>query len=155
VLARMRGYVLIGDTWYATDILGERVSGVSLVQDIDATLALVRGWRSDENRWVRRNLGVAVHLWAKRVEPDRAGAAQARQILAFLQPLLGERELDVVKGIGWGLKTIGRHFPELLTAWLIAELPQMSKVHATMLRKAQTYLPPKLRVDVARALPAR
>jgi hypothetical protein len=64
----------------------------------------------------------------------------------MLAPLFDEREIDAVKGIGWGLKTIGRMYPDLLTEWL---LEQTGRGHrAIMLRKALTYLAPEQKASI-------
>lgn len=150
--ARTRGYVVQADVWYGADILGERVVGPSLVQDLPATLRLLAAWRDDENRWVRRAIGVGVHVWAKRAAADRAHERDAARILAFVRPMFWERDLDVVKGVGWGLKTIGRRFPALLAGWLTEVRADAAgrRAHPTMLRKALTYLPAAERARVTR-----
>ena len=30
-----------------------------------------------------------------------------------------EWEMDAVKGVGWGLKTLGKHYPDLVADWLV------------------------------------
>ena len=137
-LARCRNYVILADVWYATDILGERVPGPALVTDFDRALAALSSWRVDENRWVRRTVGVAVHLWAKRSRGANECSKQVKQLLTFLEPMFEERDIDAIKGVGWGLKTLGRHYPELVGDWL---KKQVARPHrALMERKARTYL---------------
>jgi hypothetical protein len=63
--------------------------------------------------------------------------------------MFGEWDMDAVKGVGWGLKTLGKHYPDLLTQWLEEASPQRHRHRALMLRKALTYLAPEQR---ARAL---
>ncbi len=135
-LERDRVLVMIGDVWYAADAVGERTAGTALVNRFEATLERFETWRADENRWVRRSIGVGVHVWAKRkkgAEPEKAG-----QILELLQPLWGEQEMDAVKGIGWGLKTLGRYYPTLMREWLDKRGTQPHR--ALMMNKARTYL---------------
>lgn len=48
-----RDYIITGDIWYCTDILGERVPGPALLVEFEAALSLLAGWREDANRWVR------------------------------------------------------------------------------------------------------
>ena len=135
-LARERAFIMIGDVWYAADAVGERVAGTALVRYFDAALMHLATWRADQNRWVRRSIGVGVHVWAKRtrgIEP-----AQAGRLLEFLEPLWGEQEMDAVKGVGWGLKTIGRYYPQLMTKWLNVQEERPHR--ALMMNKAKTYL---------------
>jgi hypothetical protein len=136
--ARCRKYIILADVWYATDILGERVPGPALVTDFDRALAALSPWRVDENRWVRRTVGVAVHFWAKRSRGDTKLSSQARQLLSFLEPMFEERDTDAIKGVGWGLKTLGRWYPELVREWLKKQVARPHK--ALMERKARTYL---------------
>lgn len=139
-LDRSRAFVA-ADVWYATDILGERVPGPALVADFNPALALLAPWRQDPNRWVRRTVGVAVHFWAKRSRGAAEHMAQAGSLLAFLEPMFEEWDLDAVKGVGWGLKTLGRGYPDLVADWLAGQVVRHGRrPRALMLRKALTYL---------------
>jgi 3-methyladenine DNA glycosylase AlkD len=143
---RCRRYVVAGDVWYTTDILGERVPGPALMADFDQALAHLAPWRTDENRWVRRTVGVAVHFWAKRSRGVAEFSIQAEHLLVILEPKFEECDTDAIKGIGWGLKTIGKHYPDLLVEWLGI---QSSRSHrALMMKKALTYLSSEQRVQV-------
>ena len=136
---RCREHIIAADVWYAADILGERVPGPALVADLQSALDLLVPWREDANRWVRRTVGVAVHFWAKRSRGEHA--AEAKGLLAFLEPMFEEWEMDAVKGVGWGLKTLGRHYPDLVADWVAQQVVQRQRRHrALMLRKALTYL---------------
>jgi hypothetical protein len=142
-MERCRGYTIEGDVWYCADILGERVPGPGLLLDFDPVFNILKSWREDENRWVRRTVGIATHYWAKRAKGDPDKIEQVKQMLNLLEPLFIEREINAVKGIAWGLKTIGRYYPDLLTDWLAADIiPAERKHRAIMLRKALTFLTP-------------
>jgi 3-methyladenine DNA glycosylase AlkD len=138
---RCRAFIVAADVWYATDILGERVPGPALVADFEPALALLVPWRQDSNRWVRRAVGVSVHFWAKRSRGAAELAAQAEALLASLEPMFEEWDMDAVKGVGWGLKTLGRHYPDLVADWLAQQVVQRQRRHrALMLRKATKFL---------------
>jgi 3-methyladenine DNA glycosylase AlkD len=145
---RCRKYVIAGDVWYATDILGERVPGPALVADFASTLASLEPWREDTNRWVRRTVGVAVHFWAKRSYAKPESRTQAKTLLDFLEPMFEEHETDAIKGVGWGLKTLGKHYPELVSEWLADVVQRRTHYRALMLRKAMTYLPAESRASI-------
>ncbi len=149
--ARCRSFAILSDVWYAVDTFGERLPGPALVSDFEPSLAWLAVWREDPNRWVRRMTGVAVHYWAK----QRRGKAEYRQqacaLLDLLAPLFSEREVDAVKGIGWGLKTLGRYYPDLAADWLAGQVARPHR--ALMLRKAITYLPPEIRQGIMGKLP--
>jgi hypothetical protein len=140
-LALCRAYAVKADVWYGADILGERVPGPALVADFDPALALMVPWREDADRWVRRMAGVSVHFWAKRSSGAVELRPQASDLLRFLEPMFGEWQMDAVKGVGWGLKTLGKQYPDLVTDWLVERvIPTQPKYRALMLRKALTWL---------------
>jgi hypothetical protein len=133
-----RTYIIIGDIWYAADIFGERVPGPALIMDFRAALPLLSPWRQDHNSWVRRAVGVAVHCWAKRSKGEAALVPQANALLDFLAPVFSESDLRALKGIGWGLKTMGKYFPQQTADWLSG---QVARPHRRpLLSKAITYL---------------
>ena len=136
VMEKSRDYIIKGDVWYVCDILGERSLGHALVSRFDETLPWLKTFLEDDNRWVKRSVGVAIHFFSKRVlnEPEKT-----RMLLDLVEPYIEEKQIDFVKGIGWGLKTIGRYHPELMVEFLIRQLPT-KKMSALMLRKAITYL---------------
>jgi hypothetical protein len=140
-LVRCREFVRGADVWYAADILGERVPGPALVAGFEPALVLLCPWRTDPNRWVRRTAGVAVHFWAKCSRGRPQFRPQAEALLAFLEPLFEERDPDAVKGVGWGLRTLGRYYPDPVAGWLEEQLRGGRCPRALMLRKARTYLP--------------
>lgn len=138
---RCRSYIVTGDVWYAADILGERVPGPALVAHFPPALDLLAPWREDPNLWVRRAVGVSVHYWAKRALGAEEHAPQAQTLLTFLDPMFEEWEISAVKGVGWGLKTLGKHYSDLLTDWLMEQVAHRQRRHrAVLLRKALTYL---------------
>ena len=146
-------YILQADVWYAADIFGERVPGPALLLYFDQALSFLALWREDSSPWIRRTVGVAVHFWAKRTRGAPEFWPQARALLNLLDPLFEEHELAAVKGIGWGLKTVGRYYPALLIGWLEEQLWQRHRhPRALMLRKALTYLPPAQRGPLEEAL---
>jgi hypothetical protein len=147
--ARCRAYVVAANVWYGADILGERVPGPALVSSFEPALVQLGPWRPDGNRWVRRAVGVAVHFWAKRSRGAPELRPQAEALLAFLDPMFSEWEMDAAKGVGWGLKTLGRTYPNLVADWLVEQTVHRGRRHrALMLRKATAYLPDDQRARV-------
>jgi 3-methyladenine DNA glycosylase AlkD len=135
---RCRDFIITADVWYASDTLGEGVPGQALVSHFRPALELLTPWREDTNVWVKRAVGVAVHFWAKRSRGVPEQAAHAEELLATLEPMFEEWDMSAVKGVGWGLKTLGRYYPDLVADWLP---DQISRRHrALMLHKALTYL---------------
>ncbi|MGL3107241.1 DNA alkylation repair protein [Bradyrhizobium sp. BR 1432] len=153
-LARCRGYIVSAQIWYAADIFGERLAGTVLLNDFDDALSRLASWRDDPNPWVRRALGSGIHHWAKRAHAEPGAAARhaacTKAMLRFLEPAVAEQDTDAIKGIGWGLKTLGKHQPEQVASW-VAQMRRRGRgeIRALMLRKALTYLD---RAQRARAL---
>ncbi|MCK4316450.1 MAG: DNA alkylation repair protein [Anaerolineae bacterium] len=141
--AEARRYVLQAGVWHATDAIGERVLGEGLRADFNTALSLLEDWREEANPWLRRAVGVAVHLYAKR-ERDRP--EQAARLLDLLEPLFDERDTYALKGVGWGLKTIGKFYPDLLVPWLQKQVAT-KKPRKLMVRKAVTYLPDDVKTE--------
>jgi hypothetical protein len=150
--ARCQAFIIAGDVWYAADTMGERVPGQALVDHFQPALELLTPWREHEDAWVRRAVGVAAHFWAKRSRGEPEHAARAAELLALLEPMFEEWDMRAVKGVGWGLKTLGRFYPELVTAWLPGQLSRRHR--SLMLRKALTYLSDEGRARVTGSSPA-
>ena len=151
--ARCRDYIVAGDVWYAADALGEQVPGPALVACFQPALELLAPWREDANAWVRRTVGVGVHYWAKRSRGTAERRPQAQVLLQLLEPMFGEWDVTAVKGVGWGLKTLGRHYPDLVTDWLAERRIGERPVRALMVRKALTYLSDEQRARVRPSSP--
>lgn len=146
-LQQSRKFIRAGDIWYCADILAEGVAGNALVINFDQALPQLETWRFDENHWIRRAVGVCAHYWAKRSKGKIP--LQAGELLTFLEPLFYERQVEAVKGVGWGLKTIGRYYPDLLADWLSSMLSKPEgSCRVLMLRKAAAYLPPARRAEL-------
>jgi 3-methyladenine DNA glycosylase AlkD len=139
--ARCRRFIVAAGVWYAADTLGEGVVGEALVAHFQPALDLLAPWREDDDPWVRRAVGTGVHFWAKRSRGATEHVAQAEALLAFLEPMFGEWDMIAVKGVGWGLKTMGRRYPDLVVDWLAQRaVPGQRQHRALMLRKVLTYL---------------
>ena len=141
-----RGYIIKADTWYACDCFGERVLGQAVVDQFQPALRLLSPWRADANRWVRRSVGVAGHLWAKRTRGADEYLSQAVELLNFYRPMLEERQFDSAKGVGWALKTLGRYYPEVLLNFL-KENGNIS-IAAVIRRKALKFMPEDKKVQL-------
>ncbi|MBL7161233.1 MAG: DNA alkylation repair protein [Anaerolineales bacterium] len=136
--SRAQDYIIAADVWYGADILGERVPGPSLVTHFEEALTLLQFWRDHPNRWVRRAVGVGAHFWAKRSKGNPDLEEDAASLINLLEPMFTEWEMDAVKGVGWGLKTLGRYYPKLMADWLPGQVHR--KHRAIMRNKAMKFL---------------
>jgi 3-methyladenine DNA glycosylase AlkD len=89
-----------------------------------------------DNPHIRRSIGVAVHFFAKRRPKD---IEKLELLLTLLSLMLEDKRVYVVKGVGWGLKTIGKYQPMLIKKYLWEKLGNV-RISKLMLRKATTYL---------------
>jgi 3-methyladenine DNA glycosylase AlkD len=147
-LERCRRYMIRADVWYAADSFAERVAGHALAEQFSSAISIMALWRNDPSRWIRRAVGVGVHNWTKQARGDPACLPEVNALLDLLAPMFGEREMDAVKGIGWGLKTLGRYYPDAVAAWLPVQVDRPHR--ALMQRKAARYLPAGLREQFSR-----
>lgn len=151
VLEKCRGFIMYADTWYACDCFGERVPGPYLLTDFEKTVSLLSAWRCDPNPWVRRAVGVAIHYWAKRTKGAEDQLDNANTLFAFIKPMLEEKEYQAAKGVGWGLKTLGRYYPHLAFEWLTeALIVEKRRPLAIIRRKALKYLPSEMKQSLSR-----
>jgi 3-methyladenine DNA glycosylase AlkD len=152
---RCRTMIIKADIWYGADILGERVPGPALVSSFEPALKALAPWRQDPNHWIRRSVGVSVHFWAKRSRGSVDLIPHVEALLAYLEPMFEEWDIDAVKGIGWGLKTLGKHYPDTLAKWLKVQVLQRQRRHRKpMITKALTYLPEESKAEFHRESPS-
>jgi 3-methyladenine DNA glycosylase AlkD len=137
VMEKSREYIIAGDVWYVCDVIGERSLGQALIDQFDTSLTWLRRFLEDENKWVKRSAGVAIHFFSKRVtdKPEKT-----KKLLCLIEPFIEERQVEVIKGIGWGLKTIGRYHPKILVNFLTGQIKMEKKISKLMIKKAVTYL---------------
>lgn len=65
-----------------------------------------------------------------------------------MNSILKKKQVDAVKGIGWGLKTISKHHPGLLTEFLERQFKSGKKISELIVRKAITYLDEERRLGL-------
>ena len=145
VMEKSSQYIIFGDKWYVCDIIGERSIGKSLVDYFDITVPWIEKFLEDESNWIKRTAGVSIHFFSKRTINQKE---RTLLLLNILEPHIEEKQIDVVKGIGWGLKTIGRYHPDILSQFIVDQLQKKKKISKITLRKALTYLPDEKKVEI-------
>jgi len=136
---KAKEYMIEGDEWYVCDTFGERVLGYAMIDHYDKTRSLFREFVCDDNHWIQRSVGVAAHFFAKRCRGDKRDDKKAAEILELLTPRIYERDIRILKGIGWGLKTFGRYYPELLVPYMKTQISS-ERISAVIINKCVTYL---------------
>ena len=142
-LGKAKEYIIKGDAWYVTDIIGERVQGRALVNHFSETLPLLGTFPHEQNPWVKRSVGVAAHFSAKRVRRDRE---KAERLLGPLSLYFEEKDTRIIKGTGWGLKTLGRYYPDLVVDFFKSQKGRIPS--PLLIRKATTYLQPEMKTAI-------
>jgi 3-methyladenine DNA glycosylase AlkD len=145
VLDKSRDYMLKGDVWHLCDNMSERSVGQALVDYFPETLPWMDSFLSSGERWLMRSAGVAIHFFTKRIRDD---PESIRRLLELVEPYLEVRQEDAVKGIGWGLKTVGRYYPELLKPFLKDQRRSGKKISKLMWSKALNYLEEEKRAEI-------
>jgi 3-methyladenine DNA glycosylase AlkD len=143
-LDKAKEVVIKGKTWYVCDIVGERVFGQALVLYFEPSVLLLEKMASLEEQEVRRSIGVAVHFFAKRRPKD---VEKMKRLLSLLSFFVEDRRVFVVKGVGWGLKTIGKYQPKLVEKYL-ENISASKRVSKLMIRKATTYLDDEIKEKI-------
>ena len=135
----VKKYMMEGNEWYVCDTFGERVLGYAMIDHYNNARKLFWEFIYDDNHWVQRSVGVAAHFFAKRCLNDKRDDKKAVKILELLTPRICERDIRVIKGIGWGLKTMGRYYPELLVPYIKTQIAS-KQISAVIIKKSVTYL---------------
>ena len=105
--------IYLSDTtrWFSSDVYAVHVVCRGLKHDFTNAIRYLYEFANDSSVWVKRCVGIAVHHYAKSVRdmPERIAV-----ILDLMKRLIGEKDVRVAKGIGWGLRSIGEFYPDLL-----------------------------------------
>ncbi|MEO1000665.1 MAG: DNA alkylation repair protein [Pseudomonadota bacterium] len=83
-----------------------------------ARLDRVEGWTRDPSMWVRRAALVMTLPWAKGRHPSEAEQAARERILGWAAAYVPDREWFIQKAIAWWLRTLSKHDPARVAAFL-------------------------------------
>lgn len=142
---RARDYIARGQSYEASDLIGKPVLGEALVKYFDQTVGVLEELSHDESRWVKRAVGAAVQFFSEEVrDPERT-----RRLLELTLPLMASQDEVVLKGVGWGLKTIGRYQPDVLEKFLKTHIGRRD-ISPEVVKKAVAYLGPSIGQNLIR-----
>ncbi|MBL8992841.1 MAG: DNA alkylation repair protein, partial [Spirochaetia bacterium] len=105
-----------GNTWYACDILAERVLGNVLLRDFKNTMALFDKISRSTNPWARRSIGVASHYAIKK----GLTLANVKTLFKFLLKFADSADFHTQRGVGWAAKTTAKFHPDFIRKKLAA-----------------------------------
>lgn len=106
-------YIVLGDAWYVCDIVGERVMGHALLTEPDKTIPVLKKLATHENKWLVRSVGVATHYATKKGMKK----INAEEMFKLLFSLSHVTEFHTKTGVGWGVKTIAKFHPDIITKY--------------------------------------
>jgi 3-methyladenine DNA glycosylase AlkD len=129
-------------TWALVDPMATDVMGELLLRQPQLS-AVLDGWSSDADFWLRRSAVLALLPGLRRSVPGHGA-----MLVRYADAMVTEREFFIRKAIGWVLRETGRRDPDLVHTWLLRHAPAASGV---TVREAVKYLPDPQRNDVLAA----
>ncbi|MEM1314402.1 MAG: DNA alkylation repair protein [Pseudomonadota bacterium] len=112
------GWVPEFDGWAIADAAAS--AGARRLQAAPERLDEVEGWTRDPSVWVRRAALVMTLPWAKLNHLSAEDAARRARVLGWAAGYVGDREWFIQKAIGGWLRTLSKHDPEAVRAFLEA-----------------------------------
>ncbi|MGB0410576.1 MAG: DNA alkylation repair protein [Pikeienuella sp.] len=118
VWALIASWVPSFDAWAISDHAAS--AGARRLTAAPARLDEVESWTTSENMWARRAALVFTLPWAKGRHPDEADRAHRERILGWAAGYAADHEWFIQKSIGWWLRTLSKHDPDRVSAFLVA-----------------------------------
>ena len=118
-------------TWALIDDLSINVVSPMLLSAPTAQRVRLR-WSGDDDFWVRRTAMLALLPSLRR---DLDGWDE---FAGYADAMLGEEEFFIRKAIGWVLREVSKHSPDLVYEWLV---PRVDIASSVTFREAAKYLP--------------
>jgi len=118
VWALIAGWAEGFEGWAVSDH-ASAAGGRRLVAD-PARLDTVEGWTSHPNMWTRRAALVMTLPWARLTHPKPDELAARHRILGWAAGYADDRDWFIQKAIGWWLRDLSKHDPDLTRAWIAA-----------------------------------
>lgn len=80
----------------------------------------VEGWTTHPNMWTRRAALVMTLPWARLSNPKPADVEARQRVLRWAEGYLEETDWFMHRAIGWWLRDLSRHDPQMTIAWVEA-----------------------------------
>jgi 3-methyladenine DNA glycosylase AlkD len=126
--------------WATTDYLSTRHLGALAMKYPDEIYPKVRKWTKSRHLWTRR-AAILIH-----VMPARKKELHPEYALPTFEELLHEKEFFIRKAIGWALREIAKHYPEMTFEFIKTHREKMSGL---TFREASRNLPERMRKQLA------
>ncbi len=130
-LGLLEGLLRRSHTWALIDDMSFNVVApvLSEISDAASTRSV---WAQDDDFWVRRTAMLAL-LPGLRRSTEGWG-----EFTEYAGSMLEEKEFFIQKAIGWVLREVSKHSPDLVAGWL---RPRASVASSVTMREAVKYLP--------------
>ena len=132
-------------TWALIDDMSFNVI-VPVLSGIDDSASIRARWAQDENFWVRRTAMLAL------LPRLRRGTEGWGEFTAYADAMLEEKEFFIQKAIGWVLREVSKHSPDLVAEWL---RPRARIASSVTMREAVKYLPEQQKMNLNELRKAR
>ncbi|WP_316014179.1 DNA alkylation repair protein [Roseobacter sp. HKCCA0434] len=114
------------DSWAIADAVAKPVE--RRLQADPARFAELESWVDHPNLWTRRAALVSTLHWAKGRHPDAAHLAARGRVIGWMERLVPDHDWFIQKAIGWWLRTLSKHDPEAVRAFLERHGPDLRAV---------------------------
>lgn len=111
-VAKTIEYIAAADIWYVCDIIGERVWGVSLLNEPERTIPEIQKLTTHQSHWIIRSLGAGAHYAIKK----GISVEFVETLFKLLLRCSNSSDKEIRQGIGWAAKTTARFHPEIIYA---------------------------------------
>ena len=126
----VEGLLRRSHTWALIDDLAINVVAPMLLSASDAERVRAR-WSEDYDFWVRRTAMLAL------LPGFRRGVEGWEEFAGYADAMLGEEEFFIRKAIGWVLREVSKHSPDLVFEWM---RPRAAMASSVTFREAVKYL---------------
>ena len=116
VWALISSWVPTFDAWAVSDHAAS--AGARRLTAHPERLDEVEEWTKAENMWARRAALIFTLPWAKGRHPDADDRARRERILGWAEHYKTDHDWFIQKAIGWWLRTLSKHDPERVSAFL-------------------------------------
>ena len=118
-------------TWALIDDMSFNVVA-PVLNEIDDSASVRARWADDQDFWMRRTAMLAL------LPGLRRGTGGWDEFIDYADTMLEEKEFFIQKAIGWILREVSKHSPDLVAEWL---RPRAGIASSVTMREALKYLP--------------
>jgi 3-methyladenine DNA glycosylase AlkD len=126
--------------WATLDYLTTRILGEMAIAYPEEIYPKVRAWVKSKHLWTRR-ASILIHVW-----PARKHQLHAEYALPTFEELLYEKEFFIRKAIGWTLREMCKHYPEMVVEFLKVHRDTVSGL---TMREGSRRLPERLKKQLS------